>query len=406
MDNHSGWCQDNTSFGTFSGDNQDKLVAFWVEGIMVPTVGGIGICGNIASIMVLSKREFKDTFHKLLISLSLVDSTFIICAVFTFLVRSQGLLEGPLSNILAPLFLICLALGSCALVTSMYLTISISVERYFGICYPIQSRVQGRRRLCVYLVPVIFFSLLFNLPKFLEITPGGELNWKLSNNLLYNKIYGQYAELTVTVVIPLLALLCFNCRIYLAVRNSRGFGNSVRQRRENNLALILITIVVVFLCCQSLKFFLAFYKVHVTTKTLYCDTLGLSPWYPKWMHTVSYINHFMLVLNSSTNFIIYCFVGTRFRKSLLLSFYSHMRCLNIMNNHTNSSTTLGLSRQTEMSYISRTPSPRDLRKHEKLQATNSSHRNRSQYRHLHISDSRLISQMDDQLSLTYCGDDN
>lgn len=30
-----------------------------------------------------------------------------------------------------------------------------SIERYFGICYPLQSRVR-RRRLLVYLIPVIF----------------------------------------------------------------------------------------------------------------------------------------------------------------------------------------------------------------------------------------------------------
>ena len=32
-----------------------------------------------------------------------------------------------------------------------------SIERYCGICYPIQSRVQGGRRLVVYLVPVLVF---------------------------------------------------------------------------------------------------------------------------------------------------------------------------------------------------------------------------------------------------------
>ena len=38
---------------------------------------------------VLSSREFRDTFHRLLICLSLVDCVFILCAVFTLLVRSQ-----------------------------------------------------------------------------------------------------------------------------------------------------------------------------------------------------------------------------------------------------------------------------------------------------------------------------
>ena len=42
LENYSDWCQDNTSFGSFSGDEQDRLVAFWVEGVMVPMVGGMG----------------------------------------------------------------------------------------------------------------------------------------------------------------------------------------------------------------------------------------------------------------------------------------------------------------------------------------------------------------------------
>ena len=39
--------------------------------------------------------------------------------------RSLGLLEGPLGYLLHPLFLLSLPMGSCALVMSMYLTISI-----------------------------------------------------------------------------------------------------------------------------------------------------------------------------------------------------------------------------------------------------------------------------------------
>ena len=68
-------------------------------------------------------------------------------------------------------------IGSCSMMTSTYLTLSIrhlllklltemsffpallllcfSIERYFGICFPLQSRVR-RRRLLVYLIPVIF----------------------------------------------------------------------------------------------------------------------------------------------------------------------------------------------------------------------------------------------------------
>jgi len=284
LSNYSDWCQEDS----IGEEQQSHLMAFLVEGVFVPVMGTTGIVGNLCIVLILSKPVFKETFHKLLICLSIVDSSFILCAMFTFMVRSLGLLEGPLGNFLHPLFLLSLPMGSCALVTSMYLTISI--------------------------------SLVYNLPKFLEMTPEGRLNAELSNSPLYNKIYRQYVELSVTVLIPLLALLCLNCRIYVAVTNKELRQNSTQQqKRESKLAVILIAIVMVFFCCHSLKFFLAFSKVHVTIKNNYCITLGLNPYYPKWMHTVTYLNHFMLVLNSSVNFIIYCLVGGKFRSMLFQS---------------------------------------------------------------------------------------
>ena len=78
----------------------------------------------------------------------------------------------------------------------------------------------------------------------------------------------QYLELFVTVLIPWLALLYLNIRIYLAVRlttiRGRAVHSPVRQKRETSLAIILITIVLVFFCCHSLKLYLAFHKVKTS----------------------------------------------------------------------------------------------------------------------------------------------
>lgn len=41
-----------------------------------------------------------------------------------------------------------------------------------------------------------------------------------------------------------------------------GWSETQRQRREKSLAVILISIVLVFLSCHSLKLYLAFYKVN------------------------------------------------------------------------------------------------------------------------------------------------
>ena len=35
------------------------LVAFWLEGVALPVVGGLGFMGNIAAILVLSQQEYQ-----------------------------------------------------------------------------------------------------------------------------------------------------------------------------------------------------------------------------------------------------------------------------------------------------------------------------------------------------------
>ena len=41
----------------------------------------------MTSILILSKKEFRETFHKLIICLALVDIVFILCAVFTCITK-------------------------------------------------------------------------------------------------------------------------------------------------------------------------------------------------------------------------------------------------------------------------------------------------------------------------------
>jgi len=291
-----------------------------IEGYLLTTIGIFGLIGNLVSIIILSKKDFKETFHKLIVCLALVDMIFILCAVFVCITKSWQLVGWH------SVLVVVIPVGRCALLTSSYLTVSISVERFCGICYPLQSRVRGDRRLVLYLLPVIVFCIIFNLPLFLEIFDHLEifdLNLQFSNNLLYITIYKQYMELIVTVLVPWLLLLYLNIRIYLAVRlttiRGRAVHNSVIQKRETNLAVILITIVLVFLCCHSLKLYLAFYKVHVTKKVVSCNETGLVPVHSQLRIFISSLNHLLLVLNSSVNFIIYCFLGKRFRRSLLES---------------------------------------------------------------------------------------
>jgi hypothetical protein len=54
-----------------------KMWSTVCEGILSVIVGACGLMGNGAVIAVLCRPAFKETFHKLLISLSVFDSLFI-----------------------------------------------------------------------------------------------------------------------------------------------------------------------------------------------------------------------------------------------------------------------------------------------------------------------------------------
>ena len=183
-------------------------------------------------------------------------------------------------------------IGSCSMMTSTYLTLSIrhlllklipemfffpallllcfSIERYFGICFPLQSRVR-RRRLLVYLIPVVFtwyHDLYFGHKSDVMIITAALcttfLNWwswlamgswtlhslmtrcmpryanvcrigiadvcqgkifsrfllRLSNSY-HNQIYKQYMDFFFTALLPLLGLIIFNTRVYCAMKRHR-----------------------------------------------------------------------------------------------------------------------------------------------------------------------------------------
>jgi len=309
-----------------------SLVSFLVTGVLSSVVAAIGISGNIATTLVLLMPSFRETFHRLLICLSIVDSVFIICATTTSWISILQPIELDMEgNIVAGrhihmVFLYTRVFGNWARVTSMLVTISISIERYFGICFPLQSRVRGQRRVAVYLIPTLLFSFLFNLPKFLEITPTGDLDPDISTNPFYAKVYKQYVEISFTIIIPLLLLIALNLRIIFAVRcQALRTASTSSEKTEQHLTYLLVSIVAVFLACHSTKFFLVFYReLDVKGSTDNQDSSCVES-FPGWMHIAAPISHLLLVLNSSLNFLIYCFVGSRFRQQFRRALWSCCR---------------------------------------------------------------------------------
>ena len=97
--------------------------------------------------------------------------------------------------------------------------------------------------------------------------------------LNFLQIYKQYLDLLFTVIVPLMGLIIFNLRIFLAIRKNRNrwdldnisssktilqlinFSSIRSTRTEITLAKVVLSIVFIFVVCQIPRIYLAFYRV-------------------------------------------------------------------------------------------------------------------------------------------------
>ena len=81
---------------------------------------------------------------------------------------------------------------------------------------------------------------------------------------------------------------------------------------EINSALITISIVTVFCCCNVTRVILNCYELTMTTEVERCGPDLFIP--PDWFLCLTSLNHLSLVCNASGNFIIYLVYGQTFRQ--------------------------------------------------------------------------------------------
>ena len=115
----------------------------------------------------------------------------------------------------------------------------------------------------------------------------------------------------------------------------------VTSTNRNNTNILLISIVSVFLACHILRFVGLFYHEELKTLDDICITIYVNATkvckmtggngtmevassdillilaYPRYIWYVNPIAAFLLLVNSSLNFIIYVLAGTRFRKAFI-----------------------------------------------------------------------------------------
>ncbi|XP_013394427.1 probable G-protein coupled receptor 139 [Lingula anatina] len=209
---------------------------------------------------------------------------------------------------------------------STWLVVVVAVDRHFAVCRPLQSKsqrhaIRTRARRTVLTVYLVCF--VFNIPRFFEyetkVTQNEnrpmckpEVNPFVKKNRFYIIFYCWTLYFLVMYVVPIVTATVINVKLILSLRQARKQRAFLRERqthkvRRYNTTRLLIIVVMVFIGCQTPDFVLqVFYFINVLNPMKIKQSLDV----------FSKVTDTLLTLNAAVNFLIYCAIGTSFRKTL------------------------------------------------------------------------------------------
>ena len=140
----------------------------------------------------------------------------------------------------------------------------------------------------------------------------------LRENDAYVRDYTLIANTVCVLLIPTAIMLVSTC---LIVRQMIGQQPSAlvytnqqekeRKKRNRSITLMLIAINVLFFVCHFGEVIVSLYEMF-----LVIETGNNTVAFPEWARNLIVVNHFLIVTNSSLNFVIYC-KDLVFRQTLL-----------------------------------------------------------------------------------------
>ena len=149
-------------------DEESKSITeFILERVLLIIIGCLGIVGNLCIIGIFTRLRNRQIFHRLMIMLASFDTLYILFSFFIFSLPSifKSYDDSAFYNYLLP---IILPLNHIALTGSVYSKLSITIERYLIVCHPFYVWSHNWKAR-VYIIPIIIFSVVYNIPKFFEI---------------------------------------------------------------------------------------------------------------------------------------------------------------------------------------------------------------------------------------------
>ncbi len=228
---------------------------------------------------------------------------------------------------LRSLFVHFLIVASTAQMTSVWLVVLVTWDRYQAICNTMSMGSKcSLQRVRLYIFILLLGAVSFNIPTAFDlrvldrraICPNvaklDAFPTRFFQNKTYDLVYKTVLTFVLRTALPLILVIAMNSRIVSHIRKSnefRALGKSRPKVGSMNRMVAMITLV--FVICETPDFI---FRIIRAVK-FYNRTFPMT-W--KQYAEFAQVSNLFLTFNSSTNFIWYCFAGTKFREILLQSF--------------------------------------------------------------------------------------
>ena len=336
-----------------------RSFSWWMETFFYLLVGMVGLMLNlIAMWILLTPTLWNNIFNRLLMFLAAIDSAFIVCGILEIF---RKWMEWSIQQYLFVKFLY--PFRSMAMCCSIYATVVLTLERYQAITSPIQHKHRGTsvtlgKRLLIYVLPVMFFSFAYYIPKFfdLDVKEVTKCQANASNITTLDTIassnctathviypthlrtdpnyilwYINTSNLVVTCLVPIGLLIFMNCRIgsslnkFLQRRPSSmhadGSAKSKTGAQQNKTnsdikkTFMLFSIVILFVVCHALRIMMNITEL-VNLERINLERQRGCDGTRFWQYVCMSLSEFLLIFNSSANFFVYMFFDKVFQEIL------------------------------------------------------------------------------------------
>lgn len=303
----------------FDPDSMKSFYFYIFNGIILNIVGVAGIIGNIMTMIIFSGPMRGSTTNYLLFALAscelMINGLTILLAGLPKIFPHTGAMYTFYYHVYPRYMPYLFPIWMMSLMTSVYLTLAVTIERFIATHYPLRVRtICTYRRARWTFLAIVIFSIAYNIPRFWEIK---YVEWIIEENnstyncLLYTQVkhgyyfrnvYGFWLYSVFLFLIPFGGIAVLNALILKAVRksNRRRKELSSFQRKENDITKMLLMIVLVFLCCNILGVVGNYIKMFQSNGFIW-----------------AFIDNFLIALTSVLNLAIYLIFVKTFRHEFI-----------------------------------------------------------------------------------------